>query len=142
MAPTEPARLDMMPRAVLRIVTCLLFLVLIVGSLQRRRPGFFRPFHREIHWLAFAGAAFLLLLLSRSRREVILGVLGTCFLAISLEYLQHRIFLPHDPMEWHDVRDDALGVMLALALYRFGRFQSQPRTGIVSRTARSGHYDL
>ena len=84
--------------------------------------------HREIHWLAFAGAAFLLLLLSRNRREEILGVLGTCFLAISLEYLQHRIFVPHDPMEWHDVRDDALGVMLALALYRLAGFRARRAT--------------
>ena len=128
MAPTELIRPGKLPRVVLRIVTCLSFLVLIVGSLQRGRPGFFRPFHREIHWLAFAGAAFLLLLLSRNRREEILGVLGTCFLAISLEYLQHRIFLPHDPMEWHDVRDDALGAMLALALYLLAGFKARRAT--------------
>jgi len=93
-------------------------LLLVVGSLGPARPG---PvvglgLHREIHWLAFGGAAYLLLLLSRTRRQEMRAIFCTCLLGLSLEYLQHLIY--RNVMEWWDVRDDALAILAAYALYR------------------------
>jgi hypothetical protein len=72
--------------------------------------------HRQIHWLAFGGAALLLLLPARNRRREICAVLAAFLLGLSLEYLQHLIY--RNPMEWYDVRDDGLAILAALALYR------------------------
>ncbi len=72
--------------------------------------------HRQIHWVAFVGTAFLLLILSRSRYKEIYVVLATCILGFSLEYLQHLMY--GCMMEWRDVRDDIIAVVAALALYR------------------------
>ena len=91
-------------------------LYMIVGSLQPARPALVASLHPEIHMLAFAGAAFLLLYLSRNRRQEIRNVLATCLLGLSLEYLQHLVY--RNPMEWRDVRDDTLAVLAAFALYR------------------------
>jgi hypothetical protein len=89
-----------------------------IGSFQAVMPGPVVVMHRAIHWLAFGGAAFLQLLLSRNRRQEMCSVIATCLLGLSLEYLQHLIY--HIPMEWYDVRaeNDALAALVALALYR------------------------
>lgn len=71
--------------------------------------------HRGLHFLAFGGAALLLLLLSRSRRQEIRLVVAVCLLGLSLEYLQHLLY--RNVMEWWDVRDDTLSVMTAFAVY-------------------------
>jgi hypothetical protein len=86
-----------------------------VGPLPNVGPGPVVDLHREIHWLAFGGAAFLLLLLSRNRRQEVRGIVATCILGLSLEYLQHLIY--HIHMEWIDVGDDALAAFAALTLY-------------------------
>ena len=70
--------------------------------------------HREIHWLAFAVATFLLLLLCRNRRQEIESAIGVFVLGLSLEYLQHLIY--RNPMEWWDVRDDSFAIFAAFAL--------------------------
>ena len=97
-------------------LTRIWILLAIVGFLQPARPGPLVGLHREIHWLVFAGAAFLLLLLSRTRRQELCSVTVTFFLGLSLEYLQHLVY--HHTMEWLDVRDDALAILVTLALYR------------------------
>lgn len=118
-----------------RIILCITLawlLLLIVGSLQPARlgpgmalhrgnhPGV--AVHRGIHWLAFAGTALLLLLLSRNRRQEICSAIGTFLLGLSLEYLQHLIY--RKPMEWRDVADDILAVLAAFALYQFTRWRA------------------
>jgi hypothetical protein len=99
----------------LRRITQAWFLAVILGSLQPRRPGSIAGLHREIHWVAFAGAAFFLLLSTRSRLQAIHRALGTLLLGLALEYVQHLIY--HKAMEWLDVGDDALAILAALALY-------------------------
>ena len=94
-------------------------LLLIVGSLQPARPGPVVGLHREVHWLAFAGAAFLLFSLSRSRIQEICSVVAVFLLGLSLEFLQHLIY--RGALEWWDVRDDTLAILVALALYRLTR---------------------
>jgi len=98
-------------RRVLLRVTQVWLLVLIVGSLQPARPGVVVGLHREIHWLAFAGAAFLLFSLSLNRRQQIHCATALFLLGLSLEFLQHQIY--RNPMEWRDVRDDALAILIA-----------------------------
>lgn len=96
-------------------LTQIWILFLIVGSLQPVRPRVMAVMHREIHWLAFAAAALLLLHLSRNRRQELRGVIATLLLGLSLEFLQHIIY--GNVMEWRDVRDDTLAIASALALY-------------------------
>ncbi len=103
---------------ILRIAQAWL-LLLIVGSLQPARPEPVLALHRAIHLLAFAGTAFLLLLLSRSRHQEIASAIGVFLLGLSLEYVQHLIY--GKPMEWWDVRDDMLAILGAFALFRFIR---------------------
>ena len=100
-------------------------LLLIAGSLQPARPEPLVAIHRGIHFLAFAAGA-LLLLLSRNYRQEIRVVIAVFLVGLSLEYLPHLIY--HKTMEWYDVRNDALGVLAALAAYRLagicGRFSA------------------
>jgi hypothetical protein len=118
------------PKIVLRL-TQIWILVLIVGSLQPARPAPVVGLHRDIHWLAFAGAAFLLLLVCRNRRWEIRSLIAVCLLGLSLEYLQHLIY--RNAMEWRDVRDDALGVIVAFTLYRLA--STRIATFLASRSA-------
>jgi hypothetical protein len=74
-------------------------------------------FHRELHWVAFGGAALLLFGLSRSRRHAIWSAIAICALGFSLEFLQHQMY--RNPIEWWDVRDDFLAVLAAFAGYQF-----------------------
>jgi hypothetical protein len=68
-----------------------------------------------MHWLAFAGGAYMLLL-SVDRRREIGSAAALCLLAVSLEWLQHLIY--RGPMEWQDVYDDNLAVLVTVGLYR------------------------
>ena len=104
------------PRVVLRIVAKIWLALLIVGSLQPARPGIVILAHREIHWVAFGGAALLLFSLSLTRRQEVLRAFIIFFLASSLEVAQHLINRNH--MEWRDVGDDGLAILVAFALYR------------------------
>jgi hypothetical protein len=125
MAPGEPLRRTAVSRSVLRIVTWIWLALLILGSLQPARPGVVKGNHVPIHYVAFAGAALLLFSLSRSRRREALGALATFFLGFSLELLQHLIYRNH--LEWRDVADDGLAILLALALYRLtGAWKPRP----------------
>ena len=88
----------------------------MIGALQTPGTESKAVLHREIHWLAFGGAAFLLLLLSRNLSQEIGSVVGPCLLGLSLEYFQVLIY--HTPMEWFDVRDDAFAIVVAFTVYR------------------------
>jgi hypothetical protein len=77
--------------------------------------------HRGVHGLAFAGAAFLLLSLSKSRHQEIQSVIAVCLIGLSLEYLQHLIY--RNGMEWWDVRDDTLAILAAFGLYQLTRLR-------------------
>jgi hypothetical protein len=90
--------------------------LLIAGSLQPARPSVVTSHHRLIHWVAFAGAALLLLLLSKTRLREILGALAIFFLGVSLEVVQHLIY--RNQLEWRDIGDDGAAILAAFALYR------------------------
>ena len=102
---------------IIRLIAQAWLLLVIVGSLQPARPWHSVAVHRGIHWLAFAGLVLLLLLPpSRNRRQEIRSVIAACLLGLSLEYLQHVVY--RKPMEWRDVCDDTLAVLVAFVLYR------------------------
>jgi len=115
MTPVEPVRRTAVSRAVLRIIAKIWFALLIAGSLQPARPDIVVLAHREIHWVAGGGAAFLLFSLSQTRRQEILRACIIFFLASSLEVVQHLI--NRNRMEWRDVRDDGFAILAAFALY-------------------------
>jgi hypothetical protein len=123
--PDEPLKRTAVSRGVLRIVAKVWLALLIVGSLQPARPGIVTALHREIHGLAFVGAALLLFSLSRTRRQEILGAFTIFLLGFSLEFLQHLIYRNY--LEWRDIADDGLAILLAFALYRlFGAWKPRP----------------
>ena len=115
LALVETGRIAVPPLG-LRIATRLWIALLIVGSLQPARPSVVTGHHRVIHWVAFAGAALLLFLLSTTRRQEILRAFSIFFLGVSLEVLQHLI--GRNPLEWRDIGDDGVAILLAFALYR------------------------
>ncbi len=97
-------------------------LVLIAGSLQPARPGpivAHGDFHRVAHWLAFAGAEFLLLATSKRRKTEIGRTIAFCVLSLLLETSQHLIY--RSAMEWWDVRDDSLAILVAFSIYQAAR---------------------
>jgi hypothetical protein len=124
-APDEPVRRAIVSQAVVRIAAWVWIAFLIAGSLQPARPGFVKGLHREIHWVGFAGAAVLLCSLSKTRRREILGASAVFLLGVSLEVLQHLIYRNH--LEWRDMGDDGIAVLVAFALYRLtGAWKARP----------------
>jgi|SRR5579871_2229915 len=114
----------------LRRTTQAWFLLLILASLQPKRPPSLAGFHREIHWLGFAGAAFLLLLAARNFSQA-LGRAGVAFLiGLSLEVMQHLAY--HRAFEWLDVTDDAFAILAALVLYYWTSIRSKAAPGRLS----------
>jgi hypothetical protein len=77
--------------------------------------------HRGVHGLVFAGAAFLLLSLSKTRHQEIQTAIAVCLIGLCLEYLQHLIY--HSGMEWWDVRDDTLAILAVFALNQLTRLR-------------------
>jgi hypothetical protein len=104
------------PPRLLRIVAWLWVGLLIAGSLQPARASLVTGHHRGIHWLAFGGGALLLFPLSNTRRKQILCAFAIFLLGISLEILQHFIY--RNSLEWRDIADDGVAILLAFALYR------------------------
>ncbi len=114
----------------LRALAAVWLALLVAGSLQPARPGAIRGFHRPIHWIAFAGAALMLLALSRTRAAEAAAIASTFLLGVSLEVLQHFIY--GHPMEWRDIADDGLAVAAACALfYILRRPKVQPELPVV-----------
>lgn len=112
----EPVRRTGVSRVAVRAAAWVWIALLVVGSLQPSRPGVVQAFHREIHWGAFAGTSLLLFALSKTRRREILGACAIFLLGVSLEVAQHLIY--RNPVEWHDIADNFVAILVAFALYR------------------------
>ena len=69
----------------------------------------------NLHVVARA-ASLLLFLLSRTRTQETLRAIAILCLGFCLEFAQHLIY--RNPVEWRDVRDDAIAILLAFTLYR------------------------
>ncbi len=111
-----------MPRTFLIGLIPIWLLALVVGSLL---PFEARVFvgdhatlqHRIVHFLAFGATTGLLILLGRNSRDRTLTVGLVAVLAVTIEFLQHRIY--GSPFEYWDVRDDVLGSLAAMAVATF-----------------------
>jgi len=75
--------------------------------------------HRISHVAAFGVLALLLLMLGRNGAQRLLATVGALALAMATEFAQYLDF--RQPFEWWDVRDDGIGILLALALVRLAR---------------------
>ncbi len=95
--------------------------------------------HRGVHWVAFAGAAFLLLALSRNRRQQVRTAFAVFLLGLSLEFLQHLLY--RNVMEWWDVRDDTLAILAAFALYQLIRVR-KPAAEAAASQVTVFHHDI
>ena len=73
-------------------------------------------YHRLFHFVSFGATAVLFLLISRTRRQEYIAAGGVFALGLTLEALQHFIF--GSDFEWWDVRDDFIGILIALAVFR------------------------
>ena len=83
--------------------------------------------HRVAHVGAFVAVALLLLPLARTSRETWLMAAAIFCIACGMEVLQYYVFHLHrerQPLEWWDIRDNTVGVLLALLAVRFTRFRN------------------
>jgi len=110
------AELQAISPTALRFAVWVWLAFLIAGSVQPVRPDFVKTNHRLTHYVAFAGAAVLLLWVSPSRRQEILRAGFAFLLGLSLELAQHLLY--RNPVEWRDIVDDALAVLLVFTLHR------------------------
>ena len=69
----------------------------------------------------------MLFLLSTTRRQEIFRTFAIFFLGLSLEFLQHLIY--RNPLEWRDIADDGVAILVAFALYRLARSR-KPRPAL------------
>jgi hypothetical protein len=83
--------------------------------------------HRVAHIGAFGALALLLLPLARNRRETWL-ITGAIFcVACGMELLQYHVFVfrrDRLPVEWWDIRDNTVGLLLALLVVQFTRLRA------------------
>ena len=93
-------------------------MLLVAFALQSERPLLFGRayFHRDVHWLAFAVTAGLVLLGAPSLRAELLRGAAVAALGLGLELIQHRLY--GTPFDWADVRDDAAAVLTVFLLRR------------------------
>jgi hypothetical protein len=83
--------------------------------------------HRVAHVGAFGTLSLLVLPLARNRRETWLITLAIFCIACGMELLQYHVFHLHrerQPIEWWDIRDNTVGLLLALLAVRFTRLRT------------------
>jgi hypothetical protein len=138
--PVESVQRTVVSRAMLRTAAKIWLVLLIAGSLQPGRPGIVTGgggIHREIHWVAFGGAALLLFALSQTLRQEILRAGALFFLGLSIEVLQYLV--NRNRMEWRDVRDDGIAIVVAFALYRLtGAWKPTPDLALPNSARQRG----
>jgi len=124
-APDDEGGRSAISRTVLRTIAWIWIALLTAASLQPARLALFKGLHRELHWVAFAGAALLLLCMFKTRWREFLGICLVFLLGISLEVLQHLMY--RNCLEWRDIGDDGLAILAAFALYHLtGAWKPRP----------------
>jgi TRAP-type uncharacterized transport system fused permease subunit len=92
-----------------------------------RHPNSSTIVHRVAHIGAFGVLALLLLPLARRPREMWLIVGAIFCVACGMEVLQYHVFhfaRQREPIEWWDIRDNTVGLLLALLAVRFTRLRN------------------
>lgn len=72
--------------------------------------------HRIIHLFAFGSSFFLLSFLAADRREQLQAAAEVMALGCIIEVLQDFLYLHGKLFEWWDLRDDAIGIAIALVI--------------------------
>lgn len=72
--------------------------------------------HRVAHVLAFGGAALIWIALGTNGRGEFRGALIVLATGLLIETAQHLIY--KGPIEWWDVRDDTIGILIAALIVR------------------------
>ncbi len=113
----------LLKRTALRWFTAIWIICLIVASLQPVRPpdtkeggNFYK--HQIMHVTMFGATALILLALGRRRGDDWRAAAVTVALAIAIEAAQLAIYRMPFGFEWWDVREDTIGVVLAMLLDR------------------------
>jgi hypothetical protein len=88
---------------------------------MRTRTETSGPIHRSVHLGVFGATALLFLLVAPDRRREAVAALAALALGALIEVTQHLLF--GSVMEWWDVRDDSVGVLVAFALMHGTRFR-------------------
>jgi hypothetical protein len=116
-------------RVAYQTATIIWALALLAGSLQPRRPANFHytPSHQAAHFLGFG----LLALLAAGSFEkpgaiAVWPVMLPLFLGVAIEFLQH--WKNRMPVEWDDVREDAMGILVFAALWHVYHRASKPKS--------------
>jgi hypothetical protein len=120
-------------RTALRWFATVWVICLIVASLQPLRPpdtsGETRSYKHELeHVIVFGATGLILLALARDRREEWAAAGKVMALAIGIEVAQLLIYRMPFGFEWWDVREDTIGMILAMLLARSNYFQSAVKT--------------
>ena len=106
-------------RPIYRCAAILWATALLIGSLQPNRPAHihFGVAHQALHWLGFGLLAYLATAGFGKLGRTWLGPAAAAFLlGFTIELLQHRQY--RIPIEWCDVRDDAIGILVVAAICR------------------------
>lgn len=111
-------------RQTLRRIAIIWIIGLTAVSLQPYRPPGERQTirHRVAHVFSFGAAALMLLALGTDGKSESLAAAGVLCLAIAIETSQHLLY--KNPLEWGDVRDDTIGILIAALLIRRTRVRS------------------
>ncbi len=112
------------PRGVLVRIAPLWVVGVVLISLQGYRPKAAQTpvLHRGFHFLAFGATALLMLFIAQTPRQRLLAAFGVMGLGIAIETAQHCIF--GTPLEWWDVRDNALAVAVVWLMVRAVRVRA------------------
>jgi hypothetical protein len=108
--------------AAMLLLAGLLYLSL---HLPRRNGGTLA--HRIEHVGAFGALALLLLPLARNGRETWLIAVAILCVACGMELQQYYVFhfvRYRQPIEWWDIRDDTVGLLLILLAVQFTRLRT------------------
>jgi hypothetical protein len=103
-------------QATYRLATLLWAAALLIASLQPwRAPNFhFSIAHHVAHFLGFGVLAFFATVGFGKASRISLWPAAASFLfGFSIEFLQH--LQNRKPIEWHDVRDNAIGIIVLTA---------------------------
>jgi hypothetical protein len=115
-----------MPRTLLARVAPIWVLALVIGSVLPDAAKIAigtHYWHRLYHLLSFGSTAYLLTLIARTTRERLYALLFVIALGAAIEFSQHAIF--GNSIEWWDIRDDTLGVLLAAVLSQWSALRQK-----------------
>jgi len=119
--------LPVLKKSTLSGVAALFLAGLFYLSLHQPRRNGGTILHRVEHVGAFGALGLLLLPLARNRRETWFIAAAIFCVGCGMELLQYHVFhfaRFRQPVEWWDIRDNTVGVLLALLAVRFTRLRT------------------